>query len=326
LIIFLAALAAVIFLAIWPAGQNQPGKVYKVGLLQMASTVNANMDGFKEGMAEFGYKEGQNIIYDYFNAEGRPELLAENAKRFVDGKVDLIFTNTSPAAQAAKDATKDSNVPVVFSMVADPIRAGFVASVKSSGNNLSGTSCAYIDIAPKRLEALKELKPSIKKVLVFYRPGDKSGEPAAQELEKAAKKLGLEILARPVSKKEEITQALNKLKPGEVDAIMDPADSMVTSAVDDLVSASLRLKIPLMMLSDLEAEKGALITYGVDYFDLGKQSARLAARILEGASPTDIPFETPRMFRIVVNEKTANAIGLNLPDSILAKASRLIKK
>jgi len=326
LVIFLFLIVlAIVFLFLFGAENKKETKIYHIGLLQMASTVNANIDGFKAGMGVLGYKERENVFYDYKNAEGDVEKLKEYAKYFVDNKVDLIFANTSPATQAAKEATKDTAIPVVFSMVADPVGAGFVASIQSSGNNLSGTSCAYIDIASKRLEALKAISHGIKKVLVFYRPGDKSGEPSTGEIKKAAKKLDIEIIDKPVSKLDEIKQILSKIQPGEIDAIMDPADSMVTASVDSLVEESLRLKVPLMILSDREAEKGALITYGVDYFDLGNQSAALADKILQGVRATEIPTQMPRIFRIVINLKTASQIGLVVPGGIINRADRVIK-
>jgi len=324
LTVFLIVLAAVFFLIINPFGKKEQSKIYRVGLLQMASTVNANIDGFKAGMKELGYEEGKNIVYDYKNAEGNMDLLKKYAKELVAESPDLIFTNTSPATQAMKDETANSTIPVVFSMVADPVRAGFVASIQSSGNNLSGTSCAYIDIAPKRLEFLKEAFPGIKRVLVFYRSADKSGGPATEEIIKAGPKLGVQIIARPILSSDDIKAALKDLKPNEVDAMMDPADSMVTANVDSLVAASQRLKIPLMMLSDLEAEKGATITYGVDYFDLGKQSSALADKILRGAKPAEIPIEMPRIFWTVVNLKAASQIGLNISPDIIARASHRI--
>ena len=324
-VIFLVAAGLIVFYLTQPANKTVSGKVYEIGLLQMASTINANMDGFKEGMRGLGYEEGKNVNYHYYNAEGNTQLVGEYAKKLVEANMDLIFTNSSPAAQAAKNATAASTIPVVFSMVADPVGAGFVASIQSSQNNLTGTSCAYIDIAPKRLEVLKQADPSVKKVMVFYRPGDKSGEPAAEKIKSAGEKLDIQVLLKPVTKTDEIKSILNKLTPGEVDALMDPADSMVTASVDSLVQAALRLKVPLMMMSDLEAEKGALVTYGVDYFDLGKQSARLAAKVLGGNKPSEIPIEMPRMFRMVVNMKTAEAIGLTPSADILSRANRVIR-
>ncbi len=299
-------------------------KIYKIGLLQMSTPVNPNIDGFKAGMAELGYIEGKNVQYTYLNAEGDTKKIVQYAQDLVNMKPDLIFTNTSPATKAAKEATQSTNIPVVFSMVADPVGAGFVESMKSSGNNLTGTSCAYIEIASKRLEILKEIDPRIKKILVFYRPEDKSGGPATLKIQDAALVIGVEIIAKAVKTVAEIKEYLKVLKSGEVDAIMDPADSMINSAAKELIDTSVRLKIPLMMLTGQEPEMGALVGYGVNYFDLGKQNAPLADKVLRGIPPSQIPIEMPRKFMFVINLDTAKKIGLTIPLSILAKADNLI--
>jgi len=327
IVVFLVflAFAATAYFIFFGGGQNKDDKIYRIGLLQMASTVNANIDGFKEGMQALGYQEGKNVIYIYRNAEGNSDLIKKYAKELVDQKVDLIFSDTSPATQAAKEATAGTDVPVVFSMVADPVGAGFVQSIQSSGNNLAGTSCAYIDIAPKRLEFLKEAFPQIKRMLVYYKTGDKSGEPAAEALVTAGKKLGITIIKKPVSGSEEIKNALKNLSFGETDALMDPADVTVTVNVDSLLAAASRLKIPLLMMSDLEAEKGALFAYGVDYADLGRQSSPIADKILRGTKPSEIPIEMPRIFRIVINLKTAAQMGFTIPDGIITRADRIIR-
>lgn len=300
-------------------------KVYHIALMQFAPTVSENMDGFKLGMTELGYKEGENIKYTYRDANGDLALAKQYAGELVALKPDLIFVNTSPATAAVQGVTKDTGIPVVFSMVADPLGAGFVQSVESSGNNLTGTGCAYIDIAPKRLQILKEIDPSIKKVLIFYRPTDKSGGPATQQILSHAAEIGVEIVAKPVASTDDIKNYLAGMKPGDADAIMDPADAMVTSTIDDLLAVSRRLKIPLMMLSKGEAGKGAVASYGVDYIDLGRQSAMIANQVLAGIPPQNIPFEQPRRFYFAVNLKTAKEIGLIVPDSVLEKADLIIR-
>jgi len=305
--------------------QEKP-KIYTIGLLQMAPTVAENMEGFKMGMEELGYKEGLNVRYVYRDAKGDLTQLEEYANELVAMKPDLIFVNTSPATKLIKEKTAGTGIPVVFSMVADAVRAGFVKSMKSSENNLTGTICAYIDIAPKRLSVLKEINPKIKKVLVFYRPDDLSGGPATQKILEAAPEIGVEVVAVAIKQKEEIRDYLFKLKPGDVDAIMDPADSMVTAGLTDWgIEKAKELKIPLLMLSKGEAEKGALGSYGVDYIDLGKQSALIANQVLKGISPSEIPIELPRKFLFVLNLKTAQEIGLEIPQNVLEKADLIIK-
>jgi len=301
-------------------------KVYHVGLLQMAPTVAENMEGFKLGMEELGYKEGVNIEYTYRDADGDLTKLDEYAKELVDLKPDLIFVNTSPATAAIKKATEGTDIPVVFSMVADPFRAGFIKTIESSGNNLTGTGCAYIAIAPKRLEILKEIDSDAKKVLIFYRPQDLSGGPATESILEKAPEIGIKVISIPIEKKEDIRDYLAKLKPGEIDAIMDPADSMVTAGLTEWgISKANELKVPLMMLSKGECEKGALVCFGVDYIDLGRQSSLMANQILMGIKPTNIPTETPRKFLFVINLKTASAIGLEIPEGVLHEADIIIK-
>ena len=302
-------------------------KVYTVGLLQMAPTVAENMEGFKQGMAELGYKEGVDINYIYRDAEGDLPKLDQYAKELVLKKPDLIFVNTSPATEKIKKLTENTDIPVVFSMVADPLRAGFVKSRQSSGNNLTGTSCDYIDIAPKRLEILKEVNSKIKKVLIFYRPQDLSGGPATERILEKAQAIGLEVTAVSIEKKDDIRQYLENLSPGQFDAIMDPADSMVTAGLTEWgIKKAKELKIVLMMLSKGECEKGALVCYGVDYIDLGKQNSFLANQILRGGvHPSNIPIESPRKFSLVINLKTANEIGFQVSENILNKANYIIE-
>lgn len=304
---------------------RETAKVYRVGLLQFAPVVSQNMEGFKIGMAELGYQEGKNIEYFYRDANGDLAAVEELARELVDLKPDMIFANTSPATLAIKKATAGTGVPVVFSMVADPLGAGVVESIKSSGNNLTGTSCAYVDVAPKRLEVLFEAAPQIKNVLVFYRPEDKSGGACLTKLLNKAPELGLEIIAYPISQKEDIEVHLRTLQPGDIDAIMDPADSMVTAAIDKLVEYSFKLGVPYMALSKGEVEQGATMGYAVDYIDLGKQSSLIANQVLNGIAPADIPVELPRRWYFAVNLNSANAIGLKIPEAVLQKADLVIR-
>jgi len=332
IIVGIIAIAVIFGLILWQLTKvfPQEAKVYRIGLLQFAPTVAENMEGFKIGMAEMGYKEGVSVNYTYRDAQGDLSKLGEYVKELVAMSPDLIFVNTSPATKAIMEATKDSGIPVVFSMVADAQRAGFVQSMESSGNNLTGTICAYIDIAAKRLSILKEIDPGIKKVLVFYRPEDLSGGPATEKILEAAPEIGLEIMAIPIQKKEDVRDYLSTISSmrmtGSIDAIMDPADSMVTAALTEWgIAKAKELKIPLMMLSKGEAEKGALASYGVDYIDLGKQSSLIANQVLGGVVPAAIPVEIPRKFLFVINLKTAEEIGLEIPQAVLEKADIVIK-
>jgi putative ABC transport system substrate-binding protein len=329
IIILVAVILIVLILVVWQKvakKQVEQPKVYHVGLLQMAPTVAENMDGFKMGMEELGFEEGENVEYTYRDAEGNLQKLDEYASELVAMEPDLIFVNTSPATGTIKKATQGTGIPVVFSMVADPLGAGLVESIESSGNNLTGTSCAYIEIAPKRLEVLKEIDPGIEKVLIFYRPEDKSGGPATQKILEAAPEIGVEIVEVPIAVKEDIKNYLDNLVSGEVDAIMDPADSMATAGLMEWgVTKAKELGVPLLMLSKGECEKGAMASFGVDYIDLGRQSALIANQVLMGIAPTNIPTEMPRKFFFALNLDTAQSIGLEISDKILDQADLVIQ-
>ena len=328
-LIILFSLAVSVGLFVWQKKAIQKstkdGRNYKIGLLQMAPIVSQNMDGFRAGLTELGYKEGKNITYIYRDANGDLEKLKAYAQELVALKPDLIFVNTSPSALAVKEATKDSNLPVVFSMVADPIGAGVVASKESSGNNFTGTSCAYIDIAPKRLEFLHTILPEAKKILVPFRREDKSAGPCTDRIVEVGKKYELEILPVEIKAKEDIEKILENLSLEQADAIMDPGDSMVSSMAERIAKRSLEVKVPYFALSKGEVEKGALAGYAVDYFDLGKQTAIMASQVLSGTDPSDIPFERPRRWSFAVNTKTMEALGLTIPPIIMEEADYLIK-
>lgn len=303
-----------------------PKEMYRIGLLEMGPVMAENTKGFKSGMADLGFREGENVEYIYRDGKGDIGLIAKYAVELAKMKPDLIFVNGDSAVAAVKEASRETGVPVVFSMVADPLRAGFIESIRSSGNNLTGTSCNYIEIAFLRLSLLKEIDPSIEKVLVFYRPEDLSGGPAARELLGRAPEIGIEIRPIAIEKKEDVSNYLAQLKPKEVDAIIDPADFTVRAGlIEGGMEKAKELNVPLFMLSEEECRMGALASFGAGYGDLGKQSSSLAGQILIGVQPTDIPIENPRRFFFCVNQKRAEELGLEVPKEVLFKADIIIR-
>ncbi len=327
--IIFASLAVVAGIFIWQkkAIENSSGTEtrYRIGLLQMAPIVSQNMDGFRSGMADLGYKEGQDVTYFYRDANGDLERLKAYAQEMANLDLNAIFVNTSPSALAIKEATKDKKVPVIFSMVADPIGAGIVANQQSSENNFTGTSCAYIEIAPKRLEFLKKVLPDAKKVLLPFRKEDKSAGPATEKILAAAGQFGLEIIPVAISSKEDIEKILADLNKESADVIMDPGDSMVSSMAEKIARRSLEVGVPYFALSKGEVEKGALAGYAVDYFDLGKQTSLIASQVLSGTEPKDIPFERPRKWFFSVNLRSAEAFGLAIDPIVLEEADLVVR-
>ncbi len=327
IIFFSVAVVAVIFLWQKKVIKESTGSEtrYRIGLLQMAPIVSQNMDGFRAGMTELGYREGQAVTYFYRDANGDLDRLKIYAEEMASLGLDAIFVNTSPSALAIKEATKDRKVPVIFSMVADPIGAGIVARQESSENNFTGTSCAYIEIAPKRLEFLKKVLPEAKKILVPFRKEDKSAGPATEKILAMAGQFGLEIVPVEIKTKEDIEKILEGLDREKYDAIMDPGDSMVSSMAEKIAQRSLEAGVPYFALSRGEVEKGALAGYAVDYFDLGKQTALIASQVLSGTEPKDIPFERPRRWFFAVNFKSASALGLEIDSALLEEADLIVR-
>lgn len=329
LLIIFASLGVVAGIFLWQkraieTSSDSPAR-FRVGLLQMAPIVSQNMDGFRAGMSDLGYREGQNITYFYRDANGDLERLKVYAEEMASLGLDAVFVNTSPSALAIKEATKNKDVPVIFSMVADPIGAGIVARQESSENNFTGTSCAYIEIAPKRLEFLKKVLPEAKKILVPFRKEDKSAGPATEKILAMAGQFGLEIVTVEIKAKEDIEKILEGLSKESADVIMDPGDSMVSSMAEKIARRSLEVGVPYFALSRGEVEKGALAGYAVDYFDLGKQTALIASQVLSGTEPKDIPFERPRRWFFSVNLKSAEAFGLKIDPVLLEEADLIVR-
>lgn len=329
LLIIFASLAVVVGIFLWQKMAieqfSDSETRYRVGLLQMAPIVSQNMNGFRAGMNDLGYKEGQEITYFYRDANGDLDRLKVYAEEMASLNLDAVFVNTSPSALAIKEATKDKKVPVIFSMVADPVGAGIVASQESSGNNFTGTSCAYIEIAPKRLEFLKKVLPEAKKILVPFRKEDKSAGPATEKILSVASKFGLEVIPVEIKSKEDIEKILEGLSKDSADAIMDPGDSMVSSMAEKIAQRSLETGVPYFALSRGEVEKGALAGYAVDYFDLGKQTALIASQVLSGTQPKDIPFERPRKWFFAINLRSAEVFGLKIDPVVLEEADLITR-
>lgn len=300
--------------------EAMPTNKARIGILQMTAALDSNVKGFKDQLSELGYKEDSTVEYITRRPEGDLSLLKSMSKELATLKPDLIFVNTSPATAALKELTKDGRIPIVFSMVSDPLGAGFVKNVQTSGNNLTGTSCSYKDTTLKRLELLKEAFPSVKKILIYYRPADLSGGPCANAIIENSSLFGFSTTAIEIGDKDDILFHLSQIAKGQYDAIVDPGDPLVSSVSPKIIDRSFELGVPFFALSQDEVSQGAAIGYGVDNYDLGRQSAMIASQILKGASPLDIPFELPRRWLIGANIAAIKRLGLILPESFLNKA------
>jgi putative ABC transport system substrate-binding protein len=297
-------------------------KTYTIGVINSLSPLDSVLEGFKEGMAELGYFEGENITYLYPGATINMEILDSMARDLAADDVDLILSITTPATKAAHRATADTDVPVVFVPVTDPVGAGLVESLRRPGGNITGISFGIQE--RKRLEFLMKAAPSIKRIYFPYNPEDQSPVLALEIIRKAAAEFGVSLIEYAVRTSEEIVTASQHI-PEDADAFFLPPDSLVVSKQAYFIRAANKLKLPVTG-PNIEAvtDHGALIAFGMESMASGKQAAHLAHQILRGAKPVDLPVETAE-FRLAVNLRAAEAIGLDIPDEILLQAHTIIR-
>ncbi len=299
-------------------------KVYRIGAAVTNDRLMLAIEGFKKRMSELGYIEEKNVKYDVYNAHSDLEEVKRIAQKLVQEKPDLIVTSsTSDTAPVAK-ASSGTNMPVVFLSAGNPL--AFVKSYASSGNNLTGISTAAIDLTPKRMELLKELAPGIKRLISINNPNGATYQEYLRATREAAKKLGLELTEVDITSQEELVQwAKSHLHRKLGDAVFYPPDAVILDAIPEAFPYIVREKLPSVSVNVARVKEGALAAYGADYFALGQQGAVLVDKILKGAKPASLPIEQPDKLVLVINLKTAKAIGLKIPKEILIRADEVIE-
>jgi len=279
--------------------------------------------GLRDGLQALGYREDKDFTIGVRFTQGESAELLAAARELVRGGADIIVTteggNSARAAQMATD-----RIPIVFIGGGDPVELGLVKSLARPGGNLTGIASLDVELAPKRLEIFRELVPGLKRVLLIY---DATNKHAAEQLEPyraAARSLGLTLVERPVRSQEEAGAVISGLRRGDVDGIFAPR-VLSLNIPGFIVATSAKGTFPTMFQAAFFAERGGLASYGATDGDLGRLAARLVDRILKGAKPADLPVEQPTKFELVINVKTAKALGLTIPQSLLHRADRLIQ-
>ena len=308
-----AALALSLYAAS-AAGAQPAHRLYKIGVLNEAWAANhPAVEGLKEGLREQGFIEGRDVTYEIRFTKGEPGATAAAAAELVKAGVDLIFTSNEPATLAAKKATQ--SIPIVFTLVGDPVGNAIVPSLSKPGGNITGVSSRAIELAPKRLEMLKVLAPKTQRVWFIYHVTDVTGFGALDHVRQAAAKLNIELMVKTVNNTQELDAALKEIKPG---------DGVLAPAVDtlDIPAAILEAaKVPSVFPTALWVEHGALVSYGPDFRAQGVQAARLIAKILRGIRPQDLPVEGADNIDLAVNLSTARKLGIAVPQKILVRAN-----
>ena len=314
-----AALALMLVVFPFAAQPQQVHRPYRIGVLNEAWAANhPTVEGLRTGLRELGFEEGRDVVFDIRFTQGKPEATSAAAEALVKAGVDLIFTSNEAATQAAKNATK--TIPIVFTLVGDPVITGFVRTVAKPGGNITGVSSLTTELAGKRLEILTILAPKVHRIWAIYYSEDPSSTAAIVRAEAAAKQLNVMLLARPVHTAEELHQVVKSVHPG--DALLPP-DVGTLDVPAALLELSLSSRIPAVFATSLWVGHGGLVSYGSDYYAEGVQAARLVAKILRGARAGDLPVEGADKIELAVNLKTASVLGLEVPRKILLRADMI---
>jgi len=319
--------AAVVFLLVAapliPAAE--PGaKVARIGVLTLSTASWApNAEGFRQGLREHGYVEGQNIAFEHRDAAGRADRLPALAGELVRLKVDVIVTQSNVATLAAKHATE--TIPIVMAIAGDPVKAGLVRSLARPGGNVTGLTLMQTELSGKRLELLKEVAPNIALVAVIWNPTDPPAVESLRETEAAARSLGLKLRAIEARSPADLDAAFKAVAPVRPGAFFPLPGSMFQGNITRIIEFAAKRGLPGVFPNREFAEAGGLLSYAPSLGANWRRAPVFVDKILRGARPADIPIEQPTKFELVINLKTAKALRLTIPASMLARADQVIQ-
>ncbi len=309
-----------------PGEAQQPSKMARVGYLEFGSAASSTpqFEAFRQGLRDLGWVEGQNIALEVRYAEGNQDRLPEFAVDLVRLKVDLIFASATPAALAAKRAT--TTIPIVIGFVADPIASGLVPRLARPGGNITGwTHLAGLELNAKRLDILKQAVPEATRIGALWNPANPIHAPSLKVIEAAARRLKVQLHPMAVQDARELEGAFSAMAEERVQALTVPPDGMFLSHQARIIDLTAKHRIPTMYGVRELAKAGGLMAYGVNLPGMYRRGALFVDRILKGTKPGDLPVEQPTQFELIINLKTAKALGLRMPQSLLIRADQLIE-
>jgi putative ABC transport system substrate-binding protein len=323
LIVTLGGLAAA-----WPlAARAQQRAVPVIGFVSFAAreaSLQASWyQAFHDGMRDLGWEPGRNLLIEYLFADNKADRLAALVPDLVRLNPDAIFVPTRPALPAVKEAT--TSIPIVFVSLGDPVAEGWVASLAKPGGNLTGVAGLSPDIAGKRLELLRELVPSLLKVAVLWNPANSAEAVAVKATETAARSLGMSLIVEHIAGPGDFDRAIMAIAQSGAKSVVVLPDPMFLANRERLVELIRQSRLAAIYMETGFVAAGGLISYGPNFTDLFRRAAVYVDKILKGTKPADLPVEQPTKFELVVNLKTANAIGVTVPTSILLRATEVIE-
>ena len=301
----------------------QPGKVWRIGILDYGSAESDDWKAFRERMRELGYVEGRNLTIEARSASGNQTTLASQAVELVKLKVDLIATRGTTAAVAARAATRE--IPIVMATGIDPIRSGLVSSLAHPGGNITGVVSINDELGAKLIELLKILIPSASRVGILVDATNPPSLDIAKKMQKGVESLGMTAFTHGVRNPTEYEAAFDDLRRERCNALMITTSPVLFTARARLAELALNYRLPTMMGQREYVDAGGLASYGTNYPDLFRRAAEIADKIFKGAKPGDLPIEQPTRFELVINLKTAKALGLTIPQSLLLRADKVIQ-
>jgi len=300
-------------------------RIWRIGMLEtLSARANAdNFDAFRKALNGLGYVEGRNLEIKYLSADGQAERFPELAAKLVAAKVDVIVTRGTPAVRAAKTASV--TIPVVMAASGEPVTSGVVASLARPGANVTGLSAFTNELIPKRVELLTEILPAIKRIAFLQNMENPVSQTQWEELKAAAHSAHLEPLILDVRNSKELAPAFEVAVTQKVDALLVGNDSVTQANRRQIVELAANHRLPAMYAAREFVDAGGLIVYAVSYADLYRRAAIYVDKIFKGSKPDELPVEQPEKFELVISLKTAKALGLTVPPSLLARADEVIE-
>ncbi len=303
------------------AAEAQPSTtIPRIGLLAPDAT---SWEPLRLGLRDLGYVEGKSIAFEERSSQGRNERLSDLASGLVRIKVNIIVTRGTPETLAAKQAT--TTIPIVIAGAGDPVRSGLVSSLARPGGNVTGLTVLGPGLAAKRLDLLKEAVPNMSRVAFLWNPANPDQKSSFNEVQAGARALGVTLQSVEARSREELEQALAMMKQSRPSALLMTADGVHQRYIGRIVAFTSEIRLPAMYQLKEAVDRGGLMSYGASLPDLGRLAASYVDKILKGAKPADLPVEQPTKFELVINLKTARALGLTIPQTLLLRADQVIE-
>jgi putative ABC transport system substrate-binding protein len=315
--------------AVWPLGASaqQTAKVARIGFLTSGLAINPHLpEAFRRGLRALGYVEGRNVVIEYRDAEGKLERFPALAAELVALKVDVIVATNVPQAMAAIHAT--STLPIVFAAAADPVASGLVTSLARPGGNVTGLSLMFPELVVKWLELLRQAVPGASRVALLWQPGvigERTEKDILMEAEAAARALGVRLQVVEARGPADFDTAFSDMTKARTDALAVMSTPTFFGERRRLVDLAAKTRLPTVFAYREYLDAGGLIAYGPSVADLYRRTATYVDKILKGAKPADLPVEQPTVFELVINLKTAKALGIDVPAQLLARATAVIE-